>query len=38
MPANVAHLLIYNKAVKILQDGGENEKIGDGLRVHISCG
>src|SRR4030043_2209224 len=26
MPANVAHLLICNKAVKILQDGGEYEE------------
>ncbi len=23
MPANIAHLLICNKAVKVLQDGGE---------------
>jgi len=38
MPVNIAHLLICNKAVKILQDGGEYGKIGDGLRVHISCG
>jgi len=26
MPANIAHLLICNKAVKILQDGGEYEE------------
>jgi len=26
MPANIAHLLICNKAVKVLQDGGDYEK------------
>ena len=25
MPANVAHMLICNKAVKVLQDGGQQQ-------------
>jgi hypothetical protein len=31
MPANIAHLLICNKAVKILQDGGEYQQFIDVL-------
>ncbi len=31
MPANIAHMLICNKAVKILQDGGEYQKFIDVL-------
>ncbi len=29
MPANIAHMLICNKAVKVLQDGGEYEQFID---------
>ena len=29
MPANVAHMIICNKAVKVLQDGGEYEQFID---------
>ena len=29
MPTNIAHMLIYNKAVKVLQDGGEYQQFID---------
>ena len=29
MPANIAHMLICNKAVKVLQDGGEYQQFID---------
>jgi hypothetical protein len=35
MPANVAHMLICNKAVKVLQDGGEYQQFIDILDSKI---
>lgn len=27
MPANIAHMLIFNKAVKVVEDGGRKQSI-----------
>jgi hypothetical protein len=35
MPANIAHMLICNKAVKVLQDGGEYQQFIDILDSKI---
>ncbi|HUL36307.1 MAG TPA: zinc dependent phospholipase C family protein [Thermodesulfobacteriota bacterium] len=36
MPANIAHMLICNKAVKVLQDGGEYQQFIDVLDFEIN--